>query len=272
MYDYVIVPFDGSPEARRAAAVGASLSDLLGAHLTVVVGTHSPEGHGLEDLKAKAMSMSEEVMDVWVESASNPLRALENVVAHRPNALLCLASAARGGLSRLTAGSLAEQLVQHVDAPMLVLGPHCEFADPADMRELLVCLDGNPDVESVVPFAVDWAAQLGTPMTLVHVEAGAGDTGVEARERLERLAAWATTRGATVEVRVLHGDDPGERIVDTLRRRAGTLPVLAAHGRKGLARLRFGSVTADVVRGSPVPVLVHHAGLGEQPGDVAAPS
>lgn len=49
---------------------------------------------------------------------------------------------------------------------------------------------------------------------------------------------------------------PADAIVETAKTRNCSLIAMASHGRRGLGRLMLGSVTAEVVARSPVPVLV----------------
>ena len=51
---------------------------------------------------------------------------------------------------------------------------------------------------------------------------------------------------------------PTDEVVKSVQ--TGDLLVVASHGRAGLPRLVLGSVAEDVVRRSPVPVLLVHSG------------
>ena len=65
--------------------------------------------------------------------------------------------------------------------------------------------------------------------------------------------------------------ETGDAVSGILRRaRHADLVVMCSHGRTGLARAAFGSVTEAVVRESPVPVLVAHGG-GRPVRSVLAP-
>jgi nucleotide-binding universal stress UspA family protein len=46
---------------------------------------------------------------------------------------------------------------------------------------------------------------------------------------------------------------------------------MATHGRKGLSKVLFGSVTEKVVKGSPVPVMITRPGEEESEPRVAEP-
>lgn len=66
------------------------------------------------------------------------------------------------------------------------------------------------------------------------------------------------------EVHEVHGQSPADGVLDCARAVGADLVVVGAHGRRGLGHLIVGSVAADVVRRSPVPVWV-------VPEHVAAP-
>jgi len=106
-------------------------------------------------------------------------------------------------------------------------------------------------LESLFVWEVPPAPLMGLPAPLPSPRARRE---LQARMREERPEAklW------TVEI--------GDAVSGILRRaRRSDLVVMCSHGRKGLARAAFGSVTEAVIRESPVPVLVARAGpLGEK--------
>lgn len=104
----------------------------------------------------------------------------------------------------------------------------------------------------VVPLPVE---VVGQPM-LVEPLSYAQD---EARVRLEHLAR-NFNRKVPVEVAAVIGD-PVREILNAIEERDADLVVMATHSRTGLSHFFLGSVTARIVRDSPVPVLavpVHH--------------
>ena len=64
----------------------------------------------------------------------------------------------------------------------------------------------------------------------------------------------AREAGMTVERRLAEGD-PAMEIPEAARQIGGDLIVLGTHGRSGLRRLLMGSVSEEVVREAPCPVL-----------------
>jgi len=256
MYDHVIVPFDGTEPARRSSLLGADLSKLFDARLVVVTATAMDREGGLQELKRRAQSMSEDNMDVWVEPGSRPAPALETMLRFRPDALICMATHARTGVKRLTAGNRAESVLDHVDAPVVLTGPEYEGGDPIDLRRLLICVDGSEAADSTVALAATWADWFGIDCTLLHVRDGA------AEPDLELLSKLLDGPDRSVEALSIEGPDVANRILETIAFAANPIVVMASHRRDGLGRLMFRNRVVEVVRHSPVPVLVQRSGLG----------
>jgi len=104
----------------------------------------------------------------------------------------------------------------------------------------------------VVPLPIE---VVGQPM-LVEPLSYAQD---EARARMEHLARSLKLE-VPVEVTAVIGD-PVREILNAIEEHDADLVVMATHSRTGLSHFFLGSVTARIVRDSPVPVLavpVHH--------------
>jgi nucleotide-binding universal stress UspA family protein len=71
----------------------------------------------------------------------------------------------------------------------------------------------------------------------------------------QALVARGRQDGVPCEFLVWEGD-PGEAIVDAARAENADLIVLGSHGRRGVHRSIFGSVSDHVVRNAPCPVVV----------------
>ncbi len=64
------------------------------------------------------------------------------------------------------------------------------------------------------------------------------------------------SNGAAVECKVALGKSSAKEIIKAESEVGADLVAMSTHGRHGLSRLAFGSVTDKVLRGSTVPVLV----------------
>ena len=88
-----------------------------------------------------------------------------------------------------------------------------------------------------------------------------GDAGVPFDLLWSRAAAYLqaveqhlSSQGARVRSKVIEGT-AANMILETVQKEGATMVALSTHGRTGLARWVFGSVTEKVLRASPVPVL-----------------
>jgi len=145
---------------------------------------------------------------------------------------------------------------------------------------ILIPLDGSPLAEKALEVAEPLALAGGLEILLLRVVPPAPpllDEGrmlmtadeviaMERREAGEYLAMVAVglrARGLQVR-RLLRVGDPARAILAAAEAEGVALIAMATHGRGGLGRLLFGSVTAAVVEASPIPVLI------VRPGQAAA--
>lgn len=146
----------------------------------------------------------------------------------------------------------------------------------APYTHLLVLVDYAGCAWLVVNHAARLAAAFGAQVTLLYVVDP--PTGVhlsdsiatdhtagalldaEARDELEALRR-AFPPEVRVQLTVLHGS-PAEVILGAVERLGPDLLVMGTHGRTGLQRLLVGSVAEQVMRGSPVPVVIVRAPAG----------
>ncbi|MEZ5340933.1 MAG: universal stress protein [Acidimicrobiales bacterium] len=102
------------------------------------------------------------------------------------------------------------------------------------------------------------------PVEVVTVASPGAAMAVAARDgdlsessHVDQVAAGMSIElGRPVNAEVLHGKNPARTIIDHLASRPFGLVAMATHGATGLARLAAGSVTADIIKKAPVPVLV----------------
>jgi len=256
LYDQIIVPFDGTKEASAASQIGADLSTLFQAPVVLLTSARTDQPHDVAALKARAMHMTTDTVEVWVDSETTPSRAVARAAEHRPNALVVMASHARTGVRRALFGSLAEDVLDTVDTPVLALGPACALRDPADLRQVVLCVDGSATAQAALTLAASWASALGLRCLLLHVRTPSDDP----EEQFDFAPLVNTLRGVCddIETEVVDAPDVAKGITLVVGRTTASVVVMATHGRHGLERFTQGSVTADVVRSSTVPVLVQH--------------
>lgn len=142
-------------------------------------------------------------------------------------------------------------------------------------RHILVPLDGSPLAEQVLPHVHALAANEGTTqITLLRAVPPVFTTSVdysgllastasdameslekEAKEYLDQIAAQFRAEGYKVRTEV-SALPAAEAVLDYADSQHADLIAIATHGRSGISRWVFGSVTQKVVQAAPVPVLV----------------
>lgn len=86
---------------------------------------------------------------------------------------------------------------------------------------------------------------------LTHAE----EATAQARDYLSRIAEQLQAAGYAVATEIIIGE-PAYTIVDVASQHQAELIVMSTHGRSGINRLIFGSVTMKVLSEAPCPVLV----------------
>jgi len=143
-------------------------------------------------------------------------------------------------------------------------------------RRVLVPVDGSPRAESVLPLAVRVAASAAAELLVAHVVPNPGLTevgpldaeDVDLQERitrrnvrvatayLDRLRSRFGTNGSPPRMIVLRDGDVRTRLERLVEDEGVDLVVLSSHGHSGRTSVPYGSVAADLVLHSPVPLLV----------------
>ncbi len=141
--------------------------------------------------------------------------------------------------------------------------PHAEAIARGSQAKLVLTQSVGTPVEFV-------AVPTGMGATGTDISAGVGGVGVgvtapneeahsraldEAQDYLERLATSLRHKKLDVAVDVNTGD-PATSIISYAAENAVDLIVMTTHGRTGLGRWTYGSVTNKVLQAAPCPVLV----------------
>lgn len=146
-------------------------------------------------------------------------------------------------------------------------------------KRILVPVDGSPTASAGLREAIGLAKDSGASLQLVHVVdqhavvmtgaegvafvddvlKGMEAVGRRVLKRAEAMAAKAGVRASGVMRETLTGPAAGE-IVDQAKKLRADVIVMGTHGRRGVRRLVMGSDAEQVVRTSPVPVLLVRAG------------
>ncbi len=130
-------------------------------------------------------------------------------------------------------------------------------------KRILVPLDGSEVAASVLPYIANLAKQLAASVTLFMViapsrtapEMAYDAVREEAEALVQRRAQELQSSGVETATEVVTGE-PAQEIIDYAKEEKFDLIAIGTRGHSGIRRGILGSVTDEVVRSSPIPVLV----------------
>jgi nucleotide-binding universal stress UspA family protein len=155
----------------------------------------------------------------------------------------------------------------------------------AKTRRVLVPVDGSPTSNKALAAALELAGENGASVRLLHsVEQLTYATGFDytgqtmllLRESGEKVLeeALSIAKAAGVQADTQLVDRPGQRlgeaVADAARDWPADLIVVGTHGRHGVGRMLLGSGAEQIIRLSPVPVLVIRGQSEQAEGDALA--
>ncbi len=270
MFEYVIVPLDGSSASLRALAPAVKVAAALDSPLHLV--TFAEVGPGAEAIRehhaAQLASIAEHAQvhsEIHVEqsTADTPTGWLEGWLDEWPGALVCMATHGRGR-SAAVLGSVATDVIRHRSGPVLLIGPAVRPERFEVDAPMLIPLDGTPEAERIMPIAEAWAIVFHNDLELMQVVRPAVAAAFQARTPeilfetayLQRIAAKAEAAlGRLPNYDTFHEDHAGPAIVHRAAQLGAGLVAMSTHGLTGSARLLHGSVMAEVAHRSACPVL-----------------
>jgi nucleotide-binding universal stress UspA family protein len=143
--------------------------------------------------------------------------------------------------------------------------------EPFEPKLIVVPTDLSEPAAHALRYASSLGERFGAHLLVIYATsfvppidytAGAGamldfplDAAIErAREELQRHAEENVSANVPFDVRVVVAE-PLDAILDQVRESGANLVVMGTHGRTGVMRLMFGSVTEAVMRLVPVPVI-----------------
>lgn len=264
MFQHVIVPVDGSPAAWATVPIAARMAAAVDGHIDVVSVVDR-----FTDV-AEAMAWLEDgVVAAGPLAVAPTVRVLADVTVARAvanhveatNGAMVVMSSHGHGRSAAVLGSNADDLLRLTFGPLVVVGPNVSPDTGSLGGTYVVPVDGSESAESIAPIAGAWAVEFGAVPWVVEVvdpslRVGGGDV-LESSYPARIANGIHRSTAREVEYEVLHDHDPADAVVDFARDREASLIFAATHGRSGLARLRLGSVAADMVRRAACPVVLH---------------
>jgi nucleotide-binding universal stress UspA family protein len=285
----IVVGYDGSPDSHAALdwAVREAASRHLGvrivhcepdmaafdaaaASMSGAPGLATPlphEGQTVVGRAAQVVTAAGVPVATVVDSGS-PARAL--VEQSRTAVMVVIGSRGHGSISSAILGSTVSHVASHAHCPVIVVR-----AQGVPDGPVVVGVDGSPESEEVVGWAIDHASRHGLALEVLHsyaipvypgvvpyvppVEITEATAGFEQRVTAEVLAGWREKYpDVEVSTNVAHGR-PGPALVEATGR--ASLTVVGSRGRGAFLGMLLGSTSQSLLHhaNGSVAVLRHHA-------------
>jgi nucleotide-binding universal stress UspA family protein len=299
MFRDILVPLDGSRFAEAALPLAARIARSAGARLHLML-VHEPMVPlaGMGGVPIPALNLDEEVMarehsylaDLaarWREPSGGPVgvRSIEGragpdvceEASRLPADLVVMTTHGHGTFRRLWFGSVADYVVRHVTAPVLLIPRRDESQPPPEpqIRHLLVALDLSRDAEAILTPVTMLAGLTQADITLIYIAEslveipGIGVPGpvlenaspaatmrAYAARYLEQLAGQLRALKIQTATQVTTDTSAAEGLLGALDDEAYDGIAMTTHGVGGFRRFLLGSVADKVIRSATKPVLV----------------
>jgi nucleotide-binding universal stress UspA family protein len=292
MFRKILIPLDGSPLAER---IVAHMRGMMPPATTefVLVSVVEPWRYSFTEIDFNIPDVLTEIRasaQHYLDRQSSQLQAAGYRVATQVGEgdpaqvilalsqatsadLIAMSTHGRSGFVRWALGSVAERVIQGATTPLFLIR---ESTPPPTQppQRILVPLDGSLLAEQALPTAQALALAFGARITLLQVvqeldkstrriffenEAEAEQTFAEWRaasgDYLAEVAGRLRTSDLAVETVVRFGD-PDRTICEYASEAGIGLTVMSTHGRSGLSRWLYGSVTNKVLRSIDCPLVL----------------
>lgn len=295
MLQKILVPLDGSTLAERALSPAMSLAQPVQGEVTLLrvpwvhpisIDEYSGSTEWLYPDQAQeqtvndAVAYLDEIGGQWAREGvtvrtkvviGDAASVILDAAAMLAQELICMTTHGYSGLTRWVLGSVTERVLRAAPCPVMVV------REPRAIRHILIPLDGSTLAERALEPGLEVALRLDARVTLLQVATGipvphdaiyqmetmernvgeylASSTIDHAKIYLEAVAQRLAERGVQISTEVTDGF-AAQRIVDYGVSHDVDLIVMATHGRTGLRRWAYGSVTEKVLRSGQCSLLV----------------
>jgi nucleotide-binding universal stress UspA family protein len=276
MFKKILVPLDGSQLSQRALEPAIAMSKQVGAELLLVrtpvvetlsfaVSEHKhAEARNDALVYLETIRKSNEQPDLHIQSQiieGDVAGAIVDTALSEQVDLIVMSTHGYSGLTRWVLGSVTEKVLRSAPCPVLAVRA------ARHPQKVLITLDGSPLSDRAIEPGLAVAQSLNAAVTLLRVVPRVSIDGrLDEHERglsrrmqedlIEEAKDYLRARSdmsVKCEVRI---GSPAEVILEHIETYGTDLTVMATHGRTGLKRWVYGSVTAKVLRSVNCSMLV----------------
>lgn len=185
----------------------------------------------------------------------DPVAALTAYLRDQDDAVVCMASRARGGTHRRRVGNVTEQVTQQSSTPVVAIGPNVERRTLGRPPATLLLAVGAGLPRRTVELVAAWAPAFDAQVVAVHVRppAGAGDP-ADIETEVVGLTTQLQGLGIQARARIVSGARPADALLSLAASLAHPVLLAAPIGPRGDDRIPT-EVTHQLLRAGRWPVL-----------------
>jgi nucleotide-binding universal stress UspA family protein len=290
MYERLLVPLDGSKLAEAALPYAEELAGMFDSELLLleVCEPDQMEFSHMCQLYIEQMGkLAKQHIEEYYKKEGAKVgttvtsgEPAEEIVAYSKKndiSLVVATTHARSGITSWAMGTVANRLLREIRAPIVLIRPTIPQVE-AGMRRLLgkilVPLDGSDAGAASLPHVEGLAVRLKADIILLqvielgrHVHTVGGLDYVpypepvveslkgKARDYLEKIGTTLRGRGCVVRSEVRVGES-AQQIIRVADEIGAHLVVMSTHGRSGIKKWAFGSVTDKVLQAGHTPIML----------------
>ena len=299
MYERILVPLDGSSQGEIVLPYVYQMATRFGAEILLVSVAepsipqpdqlHRSYLSQLTEQMQKELREWEPNVQLGIQSKvllGEPADEILKCAEQHKASIIVMASRGRSSRGPWILGNVAAKVLRATDKPiMLVRSPAKSDAvrQKRLVHKVLVPLDGSPIAEQVLPHAEAVARTLGSDLLLFHVfepmrkypeGVGVGvvyralpdevvNTENDRRKQvglsyLNEISKKLKAQETPVSMEVARGS-PADQILDYAETHEMDLIAMSTHGRSGVGRWVFGSVTDKVLHAGDTAIFVIRA-------------
>ena len=262
----ILVPMDGSPASESILPALLPIVRSRASEITVLRVVEDLES--VDAARADLHRIARTLLMDGVRTVSRlewgrPADEIDHLARPSRHDLLAMTTHGRSGLSRAVLGSTAETVLRRAKIPLLLNRPGSRVGD---WRRIVLALDGSARAEEVLGDLEPLAAALRATVHVLHVTppmpAMPEIHAISLLPPQPDLGPYIAAICKRLEERGIRAvpanlrDHPAAGIHRYLTENGAGLLALTTRGRSGVERMFAGSVAEEVIRASPVPVLV----------------
>lgn len=288
MYESILVPLDGSKTAKMVLPYVEEIAAKLANEIVLVgvseQGRHELPGSYLKtileqvQLQLNDYTPAKEVKVYSEVLLGEPATQILNSANRRKVSLIAMTSRGSSSQGPWLLGNIAAKVIRATSKPVLLIRAPVgaeALKQKKLVRRILVPLDGSRVGETAVPWAETLAQTLAAELVFFQIigitetylyyqyyqvspSLGPEKEKASAMAYLESIEKSLSGKGLKTSSAVAFGA-PADGIIDYAKANAVDLIAISSHGRSGIGRWVFGSVTDKVLHSGDTPVLVVRA-------------